>query len=104
MCCVRKSRWLTALPTSFARRAIRQARALLNYYLGRPLEFPTRLAGDFEEKPWEQQNLDELQKEALRRRPEIQHVRIAERSAMTQVDLAQAENRLRVDFTGIYGM
>ena len=48
---------------------IRQARALLNYYLGRPLEFPTRLAGDFEEKPWEQQNLDELQKEALRRTP-----------------------------------
>jgi outer membrane protein TolC len=33
--------------------AIRQARALLNYYIGRPLDFDTRLVGSFEDKPWE---------------------------------------------------
>ncbi len=32
---------------------IKQARALLNYYLGRPLDFATQLAGDFQEKPWD---------------------------------------------------
>ena len=44
---------------------IRQARALLNYYLGRPLDFATRLAGDFEQKPLEQSTVTDLEAEAL---------------------------------------
>src|SRR5207248_6155527 len=84
--------------------AIKQARALLNYYVGRPLGFNTRLLGDFQEKPWEQPNLEDLEKDAIRRRPEIQRLRIAERSAVTQVELAKAENRARLDFSGSYGL
>jgi outer membrane protein len=84
--------------------AIRQARAELNYYLGRPLDTPTRLAGDFQEKPWEQPDLGELQRNALRRRPEIERLRIAERSADTQLALAKAEDRMRLDFSGSYGL
>jgi outer membrane protein len=84
--------------------AIRQARALLNYYLGRPLDFATRLAGDFEEKRWENTDVADLEREAMRRRPELLRLRIAERSAATQLQLAQAENRMRADFTSSYGM
>jgi outer membrane protein len=84
--------------------AIRQARALLNYYLGRQLDYATRLEGDFLQKDWERNTLAELEQEAIRRRPELQRLRIAERSAATQLRLAQAENRMRADFSGSYGV
>ncbi len=84
--------------------AIKQARALLNYYLGRPLDFATRLVGNFLEKEWEQTDLAELERDALRRRPEMQHLRIQERSAATQLQLANAESRMRLDFNGGYGL
>jgi outer membrane protein TolC len=87
-----------------AENAIRQGRALLNYYLGRPFDAPTRLASDFEQRAWEQADVGELEKEALRRRPEIQRLRIAERSAATEIELARAENRMRADFSSSYGM
>ena len=83
---------------------IRQARALLNYFLGRPIEFPTRLKGEFEEKPWDRRDLADLTAEAFRRRPELSRLRISERSAGVQLDLARAENRMRVDFNGSYGI
>ncbi|MBZ5579033.1 MAG: TolC family protein [Acidobacteriia bacterium] len=84
--------------------AIKQARAQLNYYLGRPLDADTQLLGSFEERTWEQPDLAELQRDALRRRPEMQRLRIAERSADTQLSLARAESRMRLDFSGSYGM
>jgi HAE1 family hydrophobic/amphiphilic exporter-1 len=84
--------------------SIRQARALVNYYLGRPLDFATRIAADFEEKPWENTEVADLEREAMRRRPELLRLRIAERSAATQIKLAQAENRMRADFSSSYGM
>ena len=87
-----------------AENGIKQARALLNYYVGRPLDFATQPAGDFEQKTWEQTDLAELQREAIRRRPEMQRLRIAERSAGTQVELAKAESRMRVDFSSSYGV
>ncbi|HUI78641.1 MAG TPA: TolC family protein [Bryobacteraceae bacterium] len=87
-----------------AENAIKQARAELNYYLGRPLDFATRLAGNFQEMPWEQNDLTELTNDAMRRRPEIERLRIAERSASTQLELARAEDRIRMDFTGSYGL
>ncbi|MCL5744995.1 MAG: TolC family protein [Acidobacteria bacterium] len=86
-----------------AENAIRQARALLNYYIGRPLDQLTRAVGQFEEKP-EDQSLAELEKDALRRRPEMQRLRLAERSADAQVQLANAESRMRMDFNSSYGM
>jgi outer membrane protein len=87
-----------------AENGIRQARAQLNYYLGRPLDFATRLAGDFEIKAWDRAQVADLEQEAVRRRPELQRLRIAERSAGTQLELAQAENRMRADFSGSYGL
>ncbi|HWQ57056.1 MAG TPA: TolC family protein [Bryobacteraceae bacterium] len=87
-----------------ARNAVRQSRAQLNYYLARPLDFPTRPAGDFQEKPLEQNTLEALVFEAVRRRPELSRLRIAERSAGVQVDLARAESRAKVDFAATYGI
>jgi outer membrane protein len=84
--------------------AIRQARALLNYYLVRPLDFPTRAATGFEEGRWEDAEFETLAREALRRRPEIGRLRIAERSAGAMLDLARAESRFRADMTSEYGI
>ena len=87
-----------------ARNAIRQARALLNFYLVRPADHPTRIVGEFQEKAWEDPNLEDLMREAARRRPELLRLRIAERSAATQLDLAKAESRMRVDFSADFGV
>ena len=84
--------------------AVKQARALLNYYIGRPLDSATELAGDFQQKAWEQTDIVDLEQNARRSRPEMQRLRIAERSADTQLQLAKAENRMRLDFSGSYGM
>lgn len=87
-----------------ARNAVRQARALLNYYLARPLDFPTKPAGDFHDRPLEVDGLDGLMQEAARRRPELARLRIAERSAGVQLDLARSESRMKVDFAATYGI
>jgi HAE1 family hydrophobic/amphiphilic exporter-1 len=84
--------------------AVKQTRALLNYYIGRPLDFPTEPDGDFQQKDWQQKDVADLEVDALRSRPEMQRLRIAERSAATQLQLAKAENRPRLDFSGSYGM
>jgi outer membrane protein len=87
-----------------AENLIRQARAQLNYYIGRPIDHPTTAAGDFEEKPWEEQDLAKLTADALRSRPELARLRISERSAGLMMNLAKAENRLRADFASEYGV
>jgi outer membrane protein len=87
-----------------AENALRQARAVLNYYIGRPLDNPTQLLDDFQQKPWERNDIADLEQDALRRRPELQRLRIAERSAATQFDLARAEDRMRADFSSSYGI
>jgi len=87
-----------------ARSAVRQARAQLNYYLARPLDFPTQPAGGFEEKPLNEDTLDALMAEARRGRPELVRLRLAERSAGVQLDLARAESRMKVDFNANYGI
>jgi outer membrane protein len=87
-----------------AHNAVRQVRALLNYYLGRPIEAPTRISGDFQEKTWEENDLDVLTREAFRRRPELNRLRIAERSSGVQLDLAKSESRMRADFVADYGI
>jgi outer membrane protein TolC len=84
--------------------AIRQARAQLNYYLVRPLGFATRISTDFQEKPWDQWDLEALAQQALRSRPEVQRLRIAERSAESQLQLAKAESKMSADFSSSYGI
>ncbi len=83
---------------------IRQARALLNFYVVRPIEFPTRAAGELGEAAWDEWDLEALTKEAFRRRPDLHRLRLAERSAEVQLQLARAENRMRADFSGAYGV
>lgn len=87
-----------------ARNAILLGRAQLNYYLVRPVEFPTQVIGEFEEQPWEEWDLDALSREAMRRRPELNRLRLAEKSAAAQIDLARAESRMRIDFNSAYGI
>jgi outer membrane protein len=87
-----------------ASNAVRQARAGLNYLLVRSIDAPLTLSGDFDERDWESTGFDELSAEAIRRRPEMTRLRIAERSAGAQLDLAKAESRMRVDFAGGYGI
>jgi outer membrane protein TolC len=87
-----------------ARNDIRQARAGLNYYLVRPMDFPTRPAGDFQDKPPDQTGLDVLIQEAERRRPELNRLRIAERSARVQLELARAQSRMKLDFASNFGI
>ncbi|MCE5310793.1 MAG: TolC family protein [Acidobacteriales bacterium] len=87
-----------------ANNAVRQARALLNHYLLRPIDFPTKALGEFVEKPPESTDVAALAKEAERRRPELMRLRIAERSAEAQLQLARAESRLKLDLAGGYGV
>ncbi len=87
-----------------AENAVRQARALLNYYLVRPIDFPTRALGEFEQKDWQEWALEELAQDAIRRRPDLHRLRIAERSAAVQLDLARAESRMRADLEAAYGI
>jgi len=87
-----------------ARNAVRQARALLNHYLLRPIDFPTTALGEFVEKSPESTEVSDLAKEAERRRPELMRLRIAERSAQAQLQLAKAESRLKLEFNGGYGV
>jgi hypothetical protein len=56
----------TAPDLARAENDVRQARALLNYYLVRPIDFPTRPLAEFEEKPWTEGDLEALLSEALR--------------------------------------
>lgn len=87
-----------------AENAIRQARAQLNYYLGRPVDHPTTPDGGFQEKAWEEEELAKLAADAFRSRPELARLRMSERSAGLLLDLAHAENRFRADFASEYGI
>jgi outer membrane protein len=84
--------------------AIRQTRALLNFYLVRPLEYPTKVVGDFPDKAWDAWDLDALMRDASLRRPELERLRIATRSAAIQLDLAKAESSMRLDSNFSYGI
>jgi multidrug efflux pump subunit AcrA (membrane-fusion protein) len=54
-----------------AENTIRQARALLNFYLVRPIDFQTRAMGEFEEKAGPEEGLERLTGQALQNRPEL---------------------------------
>ena len=87
-----------------ARNAIRLAQARLNYLMFRPIDAPITLAGDFDEKAFDDASFETLAAEAIRRRPEMHLARIQERSSQVQLDLAKAESRMRVDFAAGYGV
>jgi len=86
-----------------AENAVRQARAVLNNLLVRPIDFPTAAIGELTFVPGSHPGLDQLLRRAIDHRPEIQRLRINELEADAQKKLANAESRLRLDFNGQYG-
>jgi len=87
-----------------AENGVRQARSVLNNLLVRPLDFPTEAVGRLVFKPPAPQDLEEVIRQASQHRPELVRARLNEREADDQKKLANAENRLRVDFNGQYGV
>jgi outer membrane protein len=86
-----------------AENAVRQARSLLNNLLVRPLDFPTEAVGELNMTAPPQSDRQEVLREAVTHRPELQRARIDESEAAGQQKLAQAESRFRLDFNGQYG-
>jgi outer membrane protein TolC len=86
-----------------AENSVRQARAVLNNLLVRPVDYPTVALGDLTFVPRPKEDVQQLMRQALIHRPELQRLRINELEAESQKKLANAENRLRVDFNGQYG-
>jgi outer membrane protein len=87
-----------------AESSVRQARTVLNNLLVRPLDFPTEAVGRLTFNPPPPQTLEEVVRRAYQYRPELLRARINEREAEDQKKLANAENRLRLDFDGQYGV
>ncbi|MBZ5513808.1 MAG: TolC family protein [Acidobacteriia bacterium] len=83
---------------------VRLARTVLNNLLVRPLDFPTEAVGRLAFEPQASKGLEEVVRSAYAHRPELQRARINEREAEGQQKLANAENRLRLDFNGQYGV
>lgn len=86
-----------------AENEVRRARAVLNNLLVRPTDFPTEAVGDLTFVETAPPEFEEAARHAADRRPELQRLRLNERSTEQQHKLANAENRLRVDFSGQYG-
>jgi outer membrane protein TolC len=86
-----------------AENSVRQARAALNNLLVRPIDYPTEAVGQLAFVPQPKLDLNQVIQEAMDRRPELQRLRINQREAEQQMRLANAENRLRIDFDGQYG-
>jgi len=87
-----------------AENGVRQSRAVLNNLLVRPLDFPTEAVGRLAFNPPTPRSLEEVIRHAFQYRPELLRARINERQAEGQEKLANAENRLRLDFNGQYGV
>jgi len=87
-----------------AESGVRQARTLLNNLLVRPLDFPTEALGRLAFEPQAPKSLEEVVRQAYQHRPELERARLNEHEAEHQQKLANAENRLRLDFNGQYGV
>ncbi len=87
-----------------AENGVRQARTVLNNLLVRPLEFPTEAVGRLAFSPPAVKSLEEVVRQAIQHRPELIRARINQREADDQKKLANAENRLRLDFDAQYGV
>jgi outer membrane protein len=86
-----------------AENGIRYARSLLNTLLARPTQHPTRALGELLFRPVMLPPLDEIVRSAFAGRPELQRLRLNEKEAEAQKQLAASESRLNVGFNGQYG-
>jgi outer membrane protein len=83
--------------------SVRHARSVLNNLLVRPVDYPTVALGELTFVPRPKEDAQQIVRQAVGHRPELQRLRIDELEAESQKKLANAENRLRVDFNGQYG-
>jgi outer membrane protein len=86
-----------------AENSLRHARSVLNNLLVRPIDYPTEALGELNFVPSPKMDIQEVVRQAVQHRPELQRLRINTLEADAQKKLANAENRLRVDFNGQYG-
>ena len=86
-----------------AENRVRLARAKINNLIMEDLEAPTKIEGSLEYKPWNAGNLQDIQKQTLELRPELQAARKQVQQAKHTVSLANAQNKLTVDMEGGYG-
>jgi outer membrane protein len=83
--------------------SVRHTRSVLNNLLVRPVDYPTVALGELTFVPRPKEDAQQIMRQAVIHRPELQRLRINELEAESQKKLANAENRLRVDFNGQYG-
>lgn len=83
--------------------AVRRARSVLNNLLVRPVDYPTVALGELTFVPQAKTDAQQIARQAVEHRPELERLRINELEAESQKKLANAENRLRLDFSGQYG-
>lgn len=86
-----------------AENSVRHARSVLNNLLVRPVDYPTVALGELTFVPRPKEDAQQIVRQAVGHRPELQRLRINELEAESQKKLANAESRLRVDFNGQYG-
>ena len=84
--------------------AVRRARSVLNNLLVRPVDYPTVALGELTFVPQAKTDAQQIARQAVEHRPELERLRINELEADSQKKLANAENRLRLDFNGQYGL
>jgi len=83
--------------------AVRRARSVLNNLLVRPVDYPTVALGELTFVPQAKTDAQQIARQAVEHRPELERLRINELEAESQKKLANAENRLRLDFNSQYG-
>jgi HAE1 family hydrophobic/amphiphilic exporter-1 len=86
-----------------AKNRVRLARSALNNLLVISIEASTQPANKLEFHPWLAPNLEEMQLQGLRERPEVIAARLRVNEYRLLVSLAQAENKLSVDMEGRWG-
>ncbi len=82
---------------------VRLARAVINNLIVEDLEAPTEIAGSLDYRPWAAGSLEDIQKNKLSLRPELQAARRQVKGADLALSLANAENKLTIDMEGQWG-
>ncbi len=82
---------------------VRLARAAINNLIVEDLEAQTKIDGVLEYRPWPVDSLVSIQKRTIERRPELLAARRQVQQARLTMSLAEAENKLTVDFETQWG-
>ncbi|HYK87659.1 MAG TPA: TolC family protein [Acidobacteriota bacterium] len=86
-----------------AQNRVKLARSALNNLIVVDLEAPTQIAGRLDYRAWAVSDLAQLQDRAMESRPEMMVARRQLQEARHMQSLANAENKLSIDFEGRWG-